>query len=215
MSGLNESRPASGERGHDLRARDEVHRRGLAVVAPREVAVVGRHDRVRRARRLARAAPLADARPARVREHRGADRRESAPSWPSRSRVARTRSEPGVTSRGAALCSPRRASCARHVGGAAHVLVRRVRAAADQRRGDRVDEAVLRVGDLGGEARDRARAVRRVRADDVRLERREVELEHALVVLLRARLDLGVGREQRAVPLDRAARGRRAPVARR
>ena len=49
-SGLNESRPGDRERGDDLRAGDEVHRGGRAVVAAREVAVVGSHDRVRRGR---------------------------------------------------------------------------------------------------------------------------------------------------------------------
>src|SRR5258706_135370 len=65
-----------------------------------------------------------------------------------------------------------------------------------------VASTVARVRDLGGEARDRPRAVRRVRADDVRLELREIDLDDPLEVLLGARLDLGVGREQLAVALD-------------
>ena len=73
-------------------------------------------------------------------------------------------------------------------------------------------KAFFGIGELGLELRQRPRAVGRVRPDDVRLERGEIELEHALVVLLGVRFDFGVGLEQVAVLLDdghqRAAVGR-------
>ena len=49
--------------------------------------------------------------------------------------------------------------------------------------------------------------------DHVRLELREVELEHAVVVLLRARLYFGIRLEQRAVAQRRRARPPARPVA--
>src|SRR5262249_58596189 len=67
-----------GERGRDLRARNEVHRRGAAVVAAREVAVERRDNRVRRPVVAAAAPPLSDAGSARVGEHLRAERAERA-----------------------------------------------------------------------------------------------------------------------------------------
>ena len=101
------------------------------------------------------------------------------------------------------------------VGGAAHILVGRVGAAADQRRRDLVDELVLRIGHLGGELGDRARAVGRMRADDVGLELGQVELDDAVVVFLGIGLDFLVRFEQMLVLLASAAPDRRVPVARR
>ena len=79
---------------------------------------------------------------------------------------------PGVTSNGDGRLEAVRVRLRGDVGGAAHVLVRRVGAAADQRGRDRIDKAVPASATSAASLRDRARAVRRVRADDVRLERR-------------------------------------------
>ena len=82
--------PGERQRGHDLGAGDEVHRRRLTVVAPREVAVVRGDDRVGHRRLL---------RPRAATGRCTARRRWPAPSppmslsdciWPSRSIVART-----------------------------------------------------------------------------------------------------------------------------
>ena len=96
------------------------------------------------------------------------------------------------------------------VGGAAHVLVGRVGAAADQGRRDRVDGSRSRVRHLGGELGDRTRPVGRVRSDDVRLERREVELDHAVVVLLRV---ASTSRRREQVPALSPSGQLAAPVA--
>ena len=85
--------------------------------------------------------------------------------------------------------------------GAAHILVGRVGAAADQRGRDLVDKAVLRVGHLGGELGDRARPVGRMGTDDVGLELGEIELDDAVVVLRGIGLDLLVRFEQMLVLL--------------
>ena len=65
--------PAESHRSDDLGATDEVHRRCLAVVPRREVAVVGGHDRVGLLGLLGRAAPLPDARAAGIGQHSAAD----------------------------------------------------------------------------------------------------------------------------------------------
>ena len=122
--------------------------------------------------------------------------------WPSRSIVARTCSEPGRDQERHRGLEAVRLGLLGDVGGAAHVLVGGVGAAADQRGRDRVDEAVLRVAHLGGELRDRARAVGRMRADDVRLQLRQIDLDDAVVVLLGVGLDLRVGLEQMLVLLS-------------
>ena len=84
---------------------------GWPSLRAREVAVVRGHDRVRHAACRGRPPPLADARPAGVGQHR----RRRCPSaiciWPSRSIVARTCSEPGVTRNGAAALSPCALAC--------------------------------------------------------------------------------------------------------
>jgi hypothetical protein len=133
----------------------------------------------------------------------------SARSCPSRSIVARVRAEPGATRNSAATRHAVRGRLAGDVRGARHVLIGRVGAAADQRGRDRVDEPERR------DRRPRARAARAAArgpgsaVHDVRLERAQVELEHAVVVRIRVRLDFGVGREQRAVtPRDRRDRPR-------
>src|ERR671919_3103379 len=85
------------------------------------------------------------------------------------------------------------------VGGAAHVLVGGIRAAADQGGRDVIAELVAGVGDLGGQAADRPRAIRSVGTDDVGLERREIEADDPIVEVLGVALDLHVGRDQVAV----------------
>ena len=55
---------------------------------------------------------------------------------------------------------------------------------------------IVRIGHLGGELGDRARAIRRVRPHDVRLQLRQIELDHAVVVLVGVGLHLRVRLEQ-------------------
>ncbi len=61
---------------HQLRAGDEIHRRRLPVIAPREVAIVGRDDRVGRDGCFVRPAPLSDAGAAGIGQHGPVDRFE-------------------------------------------------------------------------------------------------------------------------------------------
>ena len=135
--------------------------------------------------------------------------------WPSRSIVARTCSEPGVTKNGDGRLEPVRLRLLGDVGGAAHILVGGIGAAADQRGRDLVDKPILRVGDLGGELGDRSRPVGRMRADDVGFELGQVELDHAVVVFRRIGLDLLVGLEQMLILLEQRHQDRACPVARR
>src|SRR6185295_11530113 len=72
-----------------------------------------------------------------------------------------------------------RLGLARYVDHAGDVLVRRVRAAADQRARELVREAFA--GDLVLQLRDRPGAVGRVRSRDVGLQRGQVELEDLVV----------------------------------
>ena len=192
------------ERRHDLRARDEAHRGDAPVVAAGEVAVIGRHDGVRLA--PVAPSPLPDAGPAGTGEDHGAcaHQRGELPIaldggahalGAGRHVQLRPRSE-----------AARRRLC-RDVRGACHVLVRRVRAAAQERRRDRVHEAVRRIPHLGRQRRERPRAVRGVRPDHVRLERGEVDVDHALVVGLGGLQHRGVRGEQAEVTLhDRCQR---------
>ena len=113
--------------------------------------------------------------------------------WPSRSMVARTCSEPGVTMRGVAAATFVLAGLVGDVGGAAHVLVGGVGAAADEGGVDGVDEAVGAVGDLGGEHGYGAGPVGGVGPDDVGLEGREVDLDEPVEVGRGVGGDLGVG----------------------
>ena len=161
------------------------------------------------------APPLADARPAGVREHDARRCPRSACSCPSRSIVARTCSEPGVTSSGTRRSAPCALACSRDVGGAAHVLVRGVRAAADQRRRDAVD------GSRSSRSATSAASCESGRArsgecgpDDVRLERARGRARTTCRSASRARpRTSGSGCEQRAVLLGERRADRRAPVA--
>ena len=83
-----------------------------------------------------------------------------------------------------------------HIRRARHVFVRGVGAAADQRGGDRDGEGAIGIANLGHEGGDGPRAIGRVRSGDVGLELRQIEAQHALVVLFRAGFDLGVRLEQ-------------------
>ena len=94
-------------------------------------------------------------------------------------------SDPGVTSSGTAASKPVPPYLRGDIGRAAHVLIRRVGATADQRGRDRVDEAVCRIGNLRREPGDRTRAIRRMRPDDMRLQPREIEFDDAVVVTSR------------------------------
>jgi hypothetical protein len=142
------------------------------------------------------ALPLPDARPARVREHERADRlelRHLAVALDRLMDLLRARRHP---QRALRLHASRR-RLARDIGRARKIFVRRVRAAADQRGRELRRIGVLR--DVGAHLRDRAREIRRVRADDVRLELRQIDLDDLVVELLRAALDLGIRREQLGV----------------
>jgi hypothetical protein len=86
------------------------------------------------------------------------------------------------------------ARLARDVGGALEILVGGVRAAPDQAR--REIERIAVLGGVRGHARDGAGEVRRVGADDVGLERREVDLDDLVEVGRGIRLDLRVGPQQ-------------------
>jgi hypothetical protein len=137
---------------HDLGARDERARGGVAVVAPAEVAVVGVDDRVLLAGLHVVALPLADAGAAGVRQHDRTDRLEVLPLAIALDRA--------VDLLGARRHPQRRASAdaggarlACDVGRALQVFVGGVRAAPDQRRGQAIGIAVL--GDVGGQPRDR------------------------------------------------------------
>ena len=157
------------QRRDDLRAADEVHRLRPAVVAPREVAVVGGHDRVGHAVHQLLTLPLPDARAARVRQHDAVDVLQGVHltvALDGGAYLLRARRHHEVR-RGREAVS---AGLPRDVGGSAHVLVRGVRAAPDQRRVDPVDEVVRAVCHLGCQRRDRTRPVRRVRPHDVWLE---------------------------------------------
>ena len=193
-------REAAGEAegGDDLGAGDEVHGLGAAVVASREVAVVGGDDGVGGAVEELFAPPLADAGAAGVGEDGGVDSLQGG--------HLAVALDGGADLLGAGgdhegRCGGRaaRAGLVGNVGGAAHVLVGGVGAAADEGGVDGVDEAVGVVGDLGGEHGYGAGPVGGVGPDDVGLEGREVDLDEAVEVGRGVVGDLGVGRDEGGV----------------
>jgi len=117
--------------------------------------------------------------------------------WPSRSIVARTCSEPGVTKNVHGSLEPVGLCLLGDVRGAAHILVGRIRTAADQGGRDFVDKTVVRVGHLGGEREIGARSVGGMRADHIGLQLGQIELDHTVVVFRRVGLDLFVRLQQR------------------
>ncbi len=161
--------PGERHRGHDLGAADKVHRRRLAVVAAREIAVVGGDDRVRHRTFGGRAPPLADARAAGIGEHRPVDvlqRLHLAVALDRRAHRLRSRRHQKRRGR----LDPVRLRLLGDIGRTAHILVGGIGAAADQCRRDPVDKPVLCIRDLGGEPGNRPRPVRRMRPDDVGFE---------------------------------------------
>ena len=82
------------------------------------------------------------------------------------------------------------------VSGAAHILIRRVCAASDERRRYVVHEAVGGVRHLCRQRRYGAGAVGRVGAYDVRFKRGQVEPHHAVVMRLRVGFNLSVRLKQ-------------------
>ena len=203
-----EGQPSRQREGrHDLGTADEVHRGGLAVVASREVSVVRGHDGVGHRRLGAGPPPLADARATGVRQDNAVDVLEGLHlpvALDRRAHLLRA----GRDQEGHRRLEAVRLRLLGHVRRAAHVLVGGIGAAADEGRGDLVEERVLRVGHLGGELPDRARAIRGVGPDHVRLQRRQVEPHHSLVVLLGVGLDLLVRGQE-----VRIARGQRHQLA--
>ena len=189
FSGIEVQPAGDRERRHDLRAREEIHRGAAPVVAAGEVAVVRGDDCVGLIRRGIRPAPLADTWPAGVGEHCRTDVLEGlqlAVPLDGRAHLLGARGDEvrhsGFQPAGVRLPG--------HIGRAAHVLVGGVGATADQGRREIVRKAGFAVGDLRGKARERAHAVGRERAGDVRLQGGEVEPQHAVVVGFRRLLDL-------------------------
>ena len=185
--------PRQSVRHGDLRTPHEGEGLGVGVVPPREVAVERRDDGVALPLLDLVAPPLSDARTAGVRQDRGADRLESR-HLP----VPLDGLEDLVASRGHqerhGHPRPVLVGLQRHVRGAGDVLVGRVGARADQGHRDRVGVVVLghRPRHLG----DRTRQVGGMRSDQVRLQPRQVDLDHLLEEALRIRFDLRVGRHQ-------------------
>ena len=186
-----EVQPAGqGQGGHDLGRGDEAVRAGVGVVAAGEVAVEAVDDAVLLALCHVGAPPLADARAAGVGHDAGAHGLQDA--------QLAVALHGGADLLGAGVDQelhlggqPLGHGLAGHVGRAAHVLVGGVGAGADQR-GRQLDRIVL-LGQLSLEGRDRPIQVGRIGADDVRLQRAQVDLDHPVVVALRVGLDLGVG----------------------
>ena len=225
-----------GERGHDLGRGDEAVRLRVGVVAAREVAIVRGDDRVLLALPHVLAVPLADARTARVRQHHAAElvehfrlhscnstsdtnktvidketkRERERERWKTHEAVALNG---GANLLGAGRDGKGRLGLEAVVerllgdaGGARHVLVGAVCAAADEADLDLGGPAVL--GGRGAQLLDRVRQIGRERTVDVRLELAQVDLDHLVVVGAR------VGAEQRAAEVlrqlgdVRATRGR-------
>ena len=172
---------ATGQRqGHDGVGRgDEAERVGRAVVALREVAVERVDDRVGHAVGRRRSIPLADARPARVGQHGGADGLEIGEQAIALDRRPRLFGAGGDQQIGLHLQAPRRCLAGDRCG-AGDVFVRAVGATADQRRGD-LERPVVGPG-LGADGgTDAVGAVGGVRAVDQRLQLVEVDLDQLVV----------------------------------
>ena len=134
-AGVEVERARERQREHRVGARDEAQRVGVAVVPLREVAVVAVHDRVRLRRVEVLAVPLADARAAGVGQHGAADGLEvgeqAVPLDGGAGLLGARRDEElrlGPQALGGGLAGDRR--------GPGDVLVRAVRARADERGGD-------------------------------------------------------------------------------
>ena len=183
------SRPGQRHAHDRLRRADERERVRVAVVAGREVAVERRDDRVR-ARRRVLALPLADARPAGVGEHGRADRLEIGEQSVALDRRAHLLGTGRDHERRLHRHALRR-RLARDVRGPSDVLVGRVRARTDERGRDLDRDSPPRSASAAI-SRDRPVEVGRVRADEVRFERRQVDLDHAVVEPLGIGVDLGV-----------------------
>jgi hypothetical protein len=189
-------RPRQRIRDHDLGTRDEGVRARIAIVALAEVPVVGVDDRVLLALRHVVAFPLADAGAAGVREHEASDGLEVAHLTVALDRLVDllgTRCDPELRLRHRTVA----ARLSRHVGCALQVLVRGVGAAADQCRGE--SQGIAGFARVARHTRDGPGQIGRVRAHDVGLEAREVDLHHFVEEAPRVGLHLGVGLEQQGV----------------
>ena len=158
---------------------DERERARRTVVALREVPVVRVDDRVRTPGDARRPRPLADARSAGVGEHRRADGfeiGEQSVTLDGRSDLLRSwRDEQldlGLQAVRRGLAGDRRRPC--------DVLVRRVGARTDERRGD-LERPVVRAGGITDLATDAMGAVGGVRSVDQRLQLVEVDLDQLVV----------------------------------
>ncbi|PMB71436.1 hypothetical protein BM221_001525 [Beauveria bassiana] len=169
-----------GHGGDNLGGGEKVHGFRVPVVAAAKVAVVRRQDGVGRA--LAHAVlslPLADTRPARIRQQHAARALKGLERAVALERRANLLAAGGDVKVGNGL-EPRGGRLLEERLDTRHVLVRRIRAAANQARRERlgpllVPDCVLELGQRRGQ-------VRRERAVDVRLQRRQVNRD-ALVIL--------------------------------
>ena len=154
---------------HDFGAGDEVHRRGVGVIARREVAVERCDDGVLLALLDGGPPPLANARPARVGEHRRADLLEVGHlAVALNGGVDRFRA--GGDEQVCLHPHAVRLGLLGDGGDAGDVLVGGVGAGSDERGRHAVGVALRR--HRGGYLGDGARQIGRVRPDDVRLQRR-------------------------------------------
>ena len=204
-------RAREGRRDDQLGAADERQRVAVGVVATGEVAVERRDDRVLLVALDVFALPLADARSAGVRQHRRAGLLEGGQLTVALGRRANL-FRAGRHQQRRAQLQPRLGGLTRDVRRAADVLVGRVGARADQRVGHlfRVRLRGHEIANFG----DAVAQVRRVRADPGRLQRREVDLEHAVEDLVAGVLDRR--RRRAGAPRGRgpAVRSRSAPCSR-
>ncbi len=184
--------PREGQGCHDLRTGQKRERRGAAVVPTGEVPVERADDGVGLVLPHVSPLPLADARAARVSQHRPAHPLEDLQQPVALDRVVnplRARRDEERNLRSESRLEPLHGD----VGRAAHVLVRGVGARADERRFQVRRPPVL--PNLSRELRDLATPVGRVGADDLRLQRREIQLHKLVEEPVRVPLRLRISHE--------------------
>ncbi len=189
---LPEERPVeSAAQGHAhdrLRRADERERVLVAVVPGREVAVERGHDHVRSVGRVV-ASPLPDARPARVRQHGRADGFEVGEQPVALDRRPDLFGPRRDHERRLDAHSPRR-RLAGQVRRSPDVFIGGVRARPDERGGDLLRVTLAR--GLGRDLRHGPIEVGRVRTDEMRFQRRQVDLDDAVEEAFGIGVHLGV-----------------------
>ena len=151
----------------------------IAVGPLGEVAVERRDDRVRTLVVFRMAVPLADARPAGIGHHRAADRQQIVQQPVALGRLADLLRS-GIDNQLGFCLQPFRFGLPGDAGRAAQVLIGRVRARADQSH-FHLPGIALFAHDRS-EIGDRVRCVGRERPVDMRLERRQVDVDHPVVI---------------------------------